>query len=996
VRNKKHSSVVFAKKSSIIATEFALAMMAAQFAYAQQQTEVAAAERVERVEITGTRLPTLSVEGPSPVTVMNAQEIRMDGLTKTEDLLNNLPQVYAAQGTATSNGATGTANVNLRNLGVNRNLVLMNGRRLPPGSPRSGAESYAADLNQIPAPLIQRVEMLTGGASAVYGSDAMSGVVNFIMNDRFEGLQIDYNHTFSNHRQHHDPAQAAVRTSAAGNPDQYRVPDDVTSDGKINSISMLMGRNFADNKGNATVFLSYKKEDPVLQANRDFSACALGGSGGFTCAGSPTSFPGQFLLNAGAGPAVTIDRTTGLTRNFVNSTDLFNFGPYNYFRRPSEQYGLNAFAHLDVHPAVRAYTELSMHDNHTDAQIAPSGSFFTFQSISSDNPLLTPDWRTRLGFTGAGQTHDMFIGRRNIEGGGRDDDIRHTSFRAVAGAKGEVLKFWNYDVFTQIGKVLYQSIYKNDFSNIRIGRALDVITDPSTGQAACRSFVDGTDPNCRPWNIWSLGGVNADALNYLQVPGLQNGRTEQEIQGLTLSADLGGYGLKLPSAKNGVGLAVGFERRREKLQLDTDVSFTTNDLAGQGGATIGVKGALGADEIFGEVRVPIIEGQRFADLLSVSASYRHSEYTTNKNTNTYGVGAEWAPVRNYRFRGSYQHAVRHANITELFQPQGNNLFGMDSDPCGPTPDSSGNPTLPPTATPAQCAQSGITTQYGSNALFNPAGQYNFLQGGNVDLVPEKANTWTLGLVMTPIRNFTATIDYFSIKIDEAIDSAPPESILSQCLENNVLCDRVDRDPATGSLWLVDTGRIVAINENIGGYRTSGIDIAASYTQRLGALGSLGLHVLGTWVHKWEFEPIKGGGRFDCVGLYGGQCGTPNPEWRHKIRLSWGTPWSTDLAVTWRHIGKVLHEGTSDNPIINDTVAPINRTLGSRDYLDLSAQVAINKTFTLRGGVNNVLDRDPPIVSNTVADPSIFGNGNTFPQVYDSLGRVVFINVTAKF
>src|SRR5260221_11720772 len=219
--NNKRARTVFAKKPYVVATEIALAMIAAQIAYAQQPPEqtaqaaqpaqiaqaaqparTAAAEQVERIEITGTRIPQVNVEGPSPVTTLNAQDIKLDGHAKAEDLLNQLPQVYTSQGSMSSNGATGTANVNLRNLGPTRNLVLINGRRLPPGSPRSGSDSYAADLNQIPAPLIQRVELLTGGASAVYGSDAISGVVNFIMNDRFEGLQIDLNHSFYNHQQH--------------------------------------------------------------------------------------------------------------------------------------------------------------------------------------------------------------------------------------------------------------------------------------------------------------------------------------------------------------------------------------------------------------------------------------------------------------------------------------------------------------------------------------------------------------------------------------------------------------------------------------------------------------------------------------------------------------------------------------------------------------------------------------------------------------------------
>ena len=1027
MRKNKRSSVAFAKKSSIVATEVALALMGAQLAYAQQPPE-----RVERVEITGTRLPALSTEGPSPVAVMNAEEIRMDGLAKTEDLLNNLPQVYAAQSTAQANGASGTANVNLRNLGVNRNLVLLNGRRLPPGSPRSGSDSYAADLNQIPAPLIQRVELLTGGASAVYGSDAMSGVVNFIMNDKFEGVQIDLQHSFYNHKQHNDQISAIVRDRAATNPSQFKVPEDVDADGRINGVSLLLGKNFADNKGNATVFFGYKKESAVEQRNRDFSACALNPDDptdpdtnrNFTCGGSSTSFPGRFILDnaTASGRSLTVADSAGNTRPFASATDQFNFGPYNYYRRPSEQYNLNTFAHLDVAPSVRAYTELGFHDNHTDAVIAPSGIFLTPQTIFADNPLLSPAWRAEIaaanaacaaapaatncvangtataGFAAPTDFSTIVIGRRNIEGGGRDDDIRHTSYRAVVGAKGEVLnKVWNYDVFFQDGKVLYQSTYRNEFSNLRIGRALDVVANPAAGGTGrvpigtpvCRSEVDGTDPLCRPYNLWSLGGVNAEGLGYIQIPGLQNGRTDQKVFGATLAADLKDYGIKLPSAKSGVGLVLGFERRLEKLQLDTDAAFSANDLAGQGGATLPVKGSLGVNELFAEARVPLIEGAPLADFLSVNASYRYSDYSTSKKTNTYGFGAEYAPVRNYRLRGSYQHAVRHANIVELFQPRGTNLFGMNEDPCGPAM----------TATAAECARTGLPAgSYGAGILDSPAGQYNFIQGGTATLDPEKADSITVGLAFTPTRNLTGTIDYWQIKIKEAIDNAPPDFILNQCLHNNVRCADVQRDPLFNTLWLTG-GSVTALNENLGGYEASGVDLALNYLQRIGGAGGLGFHFLATWLNKWEFEPVKGQGRFDCVGLYGSQCsgnGGPLPEWRWKLRTTWQTPWNLDLAATWRHIDKVDIEGTSDNPLLHDpNVAHTDRELGERDYLDLALSWNISKTFAFRFGINNVFDRDPPIVSSIIADPAIFGNGNTFPGIYDSLGRLVFFNLAIK-
>jgi outer membrane receptor protein involved in Fe transport len=1037
---KNRSTAVFAKKSSIVATEVALALMAAQFAYAQQPVQTA--ERVERVEITGTRLPALNVEGSSPITVLNEQEIRMDGLQKAEDLLNNLPQVTAAQGSYASNGAVGTAQVNLRGLGPTRNLVLVNGRRLPPGSPDTGSTSnYAADLNQIPIPLVQRIENLTGGASAVYGSDAMSGVVNFIMNDRFEGLQFDVNHSFYNHQQQENHISDIVRARSLTNPSQFQVPGDIGSDGKVRGLSMLMGRNFADNRGNATLFFNYRKDDAVLQSSRDFSACALGPNHGpnvdqtplstatdFVCAGSSTSATGRFILTGADGPGSNGSRTiadaAGNTRAFNRNTDQFNFNPFNYFRRPAEQYGFNAFAHLDVAPSVRAYTELGFHDNHTDAQIAPSGIFLGSVTTPVDfaNPFLSADWKTRLAaanavcaanpatcdvataggpFVAPGNKSLVVIGRRNVEGGGRDDDIRHSSYRVVFGLKGDVAKKWNYDVFFQTGKVLYQETYLNDFSKSRLAKALDVVPNTATGgsprvaagQPVCRSELTTTgvadDANCRPYNIWQLGGVTPDALAYLQTPGFKSGYTQQHVANLTVSSDLGTYGVKLPSARTGVGVVLGGERRKETLVLNTDAEFSTFDLAGQGGPTIGARGSLVSDELFGEVRVPLIEKAPFADLLSVSGSARHSAYSDNKNTNTYGLGAEWAPVRAYRLRGSYQRAVRHANIVELFQGTGNNLFDMASDPCGGSP----------SATAAQCARTGVTTNYGNPLLDSPAGQFNYRQGGNANLKPETANTWTLGLVFNPAKNVTGTIDWWSIKIDDTINPPPPASVLSACLNDGLQCNKIHRD-SQQTLWLFSNGGIDSFTDNLGSYKATGVDVALSWTQRMGGMGGFGLNFIGSYMAKWELEPFKGGAKFDCAGFFGSQCGyasgSPLPKWRHKMRASWSTPWNVDLALTWRHIDKVKNELTSSDQALSGDVAPMDRELGARDYFDLAGSWVINKTFGLRVGVNNIFDKDPPLVTNGTAGPSIFGNGNTFPQTYDTLGRFVFMNLVAKF
>lgn len=1009
-KKNERRGTAFAKKPCVIATEIAIAMMTAQFAYAQQ---VAQAERVERVEITGTRIPQLNVEGVSPITVLNAQDIKLDGLAKPEDLLNVLPAVTPSYGSNIANGATGTATVSLRGLGVTRNLVLVNGRRLPPGSPGYGAsDGYAADLNQIPTPLIQRVEVLTGGASAVYGSDAISGVVNFIMNDKFEGLQIDVNHSFYNHRQQNPQGTAdAVRASANPAPGVvnplFVVPGNVASDGDIHNISLLMGKNFADNKGNATLFFSYKVEDPLLQAARDFSACSLGGGDAFACIGSSTGSTGRFTF--GDGVRRTVADAAGNLRPFTNA-DTFNFGPYNHFRRPSEQYGFNAFAHLDVAPSLRAYGEFGFHDNHTISQIAPSGIFGELGTVDFSNPLLSADARAQIAahnfdpngvllpFAAPGDTASIVFQRRNVEGGGRQDDIRHTSFRWVLGMKGDILTHWNYDLFLQTGKVIYQNQYNNDFSKTRVKRALNVVPDnrvgsATFGQAVCQSVLDGSDPNCVPWDLWHIGGVTGAAVGYLSTPGLKNGYTQQQVQGGTLSADLGNYGWRLPTAKNGVGLVVGAERRKEALVLNTDLAFSSFDLAGQGGPIPPVSGKVTATDVFGEVRVPLIEGRQFADLLSVNGSYRRSRYSTGVTTNTYGLGAEWAPVRSFRFRGSYQHAIRAANILELFQAQGNQLFGLAADPCGSSDGAGGAPS----ATFVQCQRTGVTlAQYGSDALFNSANQYNYVTGGNPNLSPETSDSYTAGLVFTPTQNLTGSIDWWSIKIKDAVayGTTLAPAILTSCLNSGQQCNLIHRD-AFGTLWLLPAGGIDAFNANAGGYHLTGVDLAASYLLRLGRYGSLNLSGTGSWSPKWEFEPFKGQGKYDCAGLFGINCGVPLPKWRHKVRATWTTPWNLDLAFTWRHIGSTKAEGTSGNPLLAAAVSPSDEKLDKRDYLDIAASWTVDKSLTLRAGVNNVFDKDPPIASGDVL-PVGFGNGNTFPQMYDTLGRLVFIGATLKW
>jgi iron complex outermembrane receptor protein len=914
--------------------------LAAPSVYAQPAPPPATDFR-EKLTVTGSRLPTSpNLESTSPINIITQQDVQFEHPVSIENLLNGMPQVAADYGNMNSNGATGTATVNLRGLGAARTLVLINGRRLPAGSPLL----FATDINAIPVPLIQRIDLYTGGASAVYGSDAVSGVVNFILNDRFEGVQIDVGHSFYNHQQGNGLADV-IRGRAATNPAQFAVPGDVDSDGEVENYSVLLGGNFANGKGNATVFLGYERSHPVLQRDRDYSACSTGSdANGLNCAGSSTTAPGGRFFDLNTGNSFTIANAAGGVRPFSSATDQFNFGPYNFYQRPDERYTVSALGHYDIAPWARAYAEFNFHDDRSLAQIAPSGVFFGSSPVPQlffNNPLLSDAFKTAFGIT-ATTPGDLFIGRRNLEGGGRLDDLRHTSYRGVVGVKGDIswLKGWDYDLWYQMGKVVFSRTYRNDFSNTRIVRALDVVPDtrpgPGLGQPVCAAVLNGTDPNCVPYNIFTLGGVTQAALDYLQTPGLSRGFTEQSVVGGTVSADLGMYNWRLPWAKDGIGVAFGAERRVEKLELEVDTAFQTFDLAGQGGPLLPLNGRYDVKELYAELKVPIIQDRPWAQLLSVNGSYRYSDYSTGHTTDTYGIGAEWAPIKEARLRGSYQVAVRAANVVELFTAQGFNLFEMPSDPCaGPTP----------LATLAQCQRSGVTAaQFGADILTSPAGQYNYLQGGNPALAPEKAKSYTLGAVFTPMRNLNASIDYWRIKVDNVIDIVPSDLAVNQCVFQGQFCDLLHRDPLLGTLW-TNGGFVTGLNQNLSKRKTSGVDVAVNYNQPLGAWGNLGVNFVGTWVKDFTFD--VGLGEFDCAGFFGSKCGSPVPEWRHKLRGTWSTPWNVDLAATWRHIDKVDFEGTSSNPQLTTDTDPVNRQLAARDYIDLAASWAITKSQSLK-------------------------------------------------
>ena len=969
---------------------------------------------VAEVVVTGSRIPTPNLTSVSPVTSIGNAEIKAQGVTRVEDLINSLPQAFAAQGSSYANGSQGTATVNLRGLGAVRTVVLIDGRRLQAGNPTASltnTSAVAADLNFIPTPLVERVDVLTGGASAVYGADAVAGVVNFIMKKNFEGVRLDAQYSEFQHSQHSDQFQSVIRgkSAVAAVPSQYQVPGDVW-DGKGTEVSLTFGVNAPDGKGNITAYATYRQVSPILASERDFTACSANSTATyFTCGGSGTAYPATF-----AGTYIVDPAGPGNTFRLANGSDVYNFAPTNYLQRPDTRYGFGAFAHYEVAPWAEAYMDVMFMQDTSTAQIAPGGIFVQggpgaggAYQINCNNPLMTAVQQGQLCGANAGTPfiQNLDIARRNIEGGGRINSFDHQEYRYVVGLKGDINADWKYDGFIQLGSTTLSQTTNNFFLTSRITNSLLVGTD-AAGAPQCLAKLAGTDPTCVPYNIFKIGGVTKDALNYLQVPAYSAGSITEQVANVSLIGQLP-ESLHSPWATERLGVALGAEYRREHLDFGADFAQTAGLLNGQGGAQPPVNGGFDVYELFGELRVPLVQDMAFAKRVDLELAYRYSDYSNAGGTNTYKISGDWEVMDGLRFRVGYNRAVRAPNVVELFAPLNVTLDGTQ-DPCAGL--TAGNALV------AKCMSLFNLTQAQVLGLRpDPANQYNGQLGGSANLKPETADTWTAGVVLQPsmIPGLNITVDYFDIDVTDYINKIGANTILNGCVlqGRNDFCSLVHRD-AIGSIRSVQ-GYVMDPLFNLGGLHTAGVDVSGTYrtgldTFGLQNLGGIQLSFNGTYLDKLETTPQKGDKPIECAGFYGSTCAalggtqTPNPQWRHKARVTWTTPFPYDLALSaqWRFYSDVDLDATSSDVRLQTTAAKFaaektDYHLGSRSYLDLLASFTVKDNYSFRVGVNNVLDKDPPL-NGAVNCPTGACNQNVWPQVYDALGRYVFVGLTANF
>ncbi|HEY6640745.1 TonB-dependent receptor domain-containing protein [Povalibacter sp.] len=968
-------------------------------------------ENIQEVVVTGSRIAAPNLTSTSPVQVVSSKEIQQSGRTDVVEILNSLPQVIQNSQVDFSNTSNslstpgGITTVNLRGIGPQRTLVLVDGRRLGSADANTGNPNPSANLDQIPMTLVERVDVVTGGASAVYGSDAIAGVVNFIMKKNFEGFAIDAQ--YGVYQRDNDNSFIRGLAEPRGIPLKGS-----TTDGDTFTVSLTAGANIADDRGNVTGYLTFRSAEPITGADIDFAGCqlSLNSDGTPRCAGSANS--NRFTL-AGTQYAVVGDQFIPWSvNNTTTPPPEFNSNPYVNMYRDNERYMGGFMAHIRLNDYFEPYAEFGFMNDRTRVDIAPSGLFENsnpyngsgFYSVNCSNPLLSAQQRSILctpaqiaaDLASPGSSSvDINIGRRNVEGGPRIAEFEHDNYRAVIGARGNLGDAWNYDAY---GQYYYTSLFNSNTNYLNFAAIADALQ--VTGTADNPTCISGS-ATCVPFNIFRDGGVTPDQLATLYTDGTAYGTVTQKIAHADVTGDLGAYGLQLPTAETGIGINVGVEYRSEDLSFKPDAAELSGNLAGFSGASVAIDDGYDVKEVFTEIRVPLIQGRTGIYDLMVDGGYRYSDYSTAGSTDTYKLELQYAPVRDLRFRGSYQHAIRAPNIIELFNPQNygqQSFFGVD--PCARQPDGS-----PATRSLEDCLRTGITAaQYGNGGSTNTipqcvSNQCGQVTGGNPNLDPEQADTYSVGVTWAPSGlSLIASLDYYDIKLTDAVGSIPGAFLFTQCIDtgNPEFCSQIVRTSAgalTGAS-VATGGYILQTGVNIGEVTLKGIDAQASYTLSLGdRFGGLAFALNGSYIIAAENTPLPENDQsYDCVGLFGTICQTITPEWRHNLRISWETPWDLDLSLNWRFIQGTDLDTNQSDPDLASGFDEFNSHLPSVSYFDLSALWRLGTGTTFRAGINNIFDKDPPLISTEVSGT---GGPNTYPT-YDTLGRQAFLGISQQF
>ena len=1010
----------------------AIALVAAGTNATAQDTEAAAPQAGnadDTIVVTGSRLESRGFDAPTPVSVVDEEEYTLSGTQNVENLLLDTPQFTGNQlegpraNTVQAGSPVGVSTLNLRNFGASRNLVLVNSRRFAITGP-----AMTTDVNTIPAALVERTEVVTGGSSAVYGSDAIAGVVNFVLRDDFEGVSLDAQTTW----------------------------DQPTST-PTHSIDLTVGGNFDSGRGNLTASIGYLDRGSITYEERgDFAVpglsdgCVTADSYSSNGPGTPLSVPGgQTCAEAGGrlgfvtggSSAIPNGRIGGLPtfgsdpafdtlltaagledmssigaifsddgqnlRPFLDPDDRFDLSPNSFLITPMERWMGNVFGHYDFNDKMTGYAEFHASTNVTDVQIAPTNATGNFL-IEVDNPYVSSEVQDIFAYLDANETGQTSVTRGSLTMSTTPNDglavinynrrfsdlptrfasSDHSVIRAAIGIRGDLgdlspsfFREIGYDVYFTHAETTETIVQTGSVSLSRIQRSM-----LSSG---------GSAPLLNPFGQ----NISDEAAAEIGVSSVSKIDAEQDV----LVASMTGVAFDAPAGP--VDFALGFEYRDASASYTPDEFLSSGDVSGWNAAQA-TDGSQSVQEIFGEIRVPIISGKQFVERLNVNGAFRYSDYDLSGvgGVWTYSAGAEWAVTSDLSFRGQFQHAIRAPNVGELFGGQGTD-GPTATDPC-----SASQPASEQTeAVRAVCIATGVPEDLVFTSAVQPSPFLTQVRGGNPDLSPEESDTTTFGVIYEPnwLDGLVFSVDYFNIELEDAIaplGGGGLQNVLNLCYNtlqdaDSVYCQAVNRDAVTGEI--TGPNYVLTTNANIGGIETSGLDFNARYgfDTDWGLFGEGSSWELSTaWTYTDEFTvtPIQDLPELknECVGAWGGTCGQPLPEWKGTTRLTWMTGPST-LSLRARYIGELTHDSIAvpkargeSFPSPDTLVTP---TIDSYLYWDLTAGLELGEDAEITVGARNLFDEEPPVLGSFQ-----LGGANTIPATYDVEGRVFFVGVNKRF
>ena len=1003
-------------KAGTASFALSLALVSAP-AFAQDTTD-AAAQPVAQAEttstgddpivVTGSLIKNPNLERATPVNVTTADDIEMLQSNVAEEILREIPGVVPSIGSAVNNGNGGSSFVNLRGLGENRNIVLLDGTRMTPADLNG-----LFDLNNVPLALIERVDVLTGGASTTYGADAVSGVVNFVTRRDFAGME----------------ATAGYQLTEQG-------------DGAVFRADVTVGANFDDGRGNAVLSIGYQEADPVYQGARKFSQFSIdsysGGIGG-SGTGTPARFSGvnpTGVDNGGGTRQITADgsgfRTTA-------AFDAYNFNPYNIFQTPFKRYNMFGSARYEVSDAVEVYTRGIFSKNIVSTIVAPSGAFGLPVQINLNNPFLTTAQRNAFcafdtnpaagvytprfsaaecaaAATATGRNDPNYrevttsLSRRASEYGPRVSDFTTTYFDYKLGFRGGITDSIDWDIFGAYGQSENVQVQKGYWLNSRVRQAL-----LANNKNECQNTANG----CVPLNVFGPDGTITPAMNaFLNAESQVAVKTTLAQARGTISGDLG---WAIPMANDPVAFAVGAEYRNYGATQQSDMLSQSGDMGGAGGASPNIDGGFKVWEAFGELVLPLIQDKPFFEDLTLEGGIRYSSYSVDAPTNpkfdtwTWKAGGSWTPVSGVKIRGNYAHAVRAPNISELFSPLNTILTNLAVDPCaGAAPVTNANLR-------AVCIAQGAPAST-IGAIANPSSaQANSQQGGNLNVKPETSNSWTLGLVLQPsaLSGFSASLDYYNIKIKGAITSLTPGDAISACFDNitassatDPACTVIRRNQLTGGLDgdSQSTPGLYLPLSNAGRLSTDGFDLAVNYKHDVG-FADFSYAFNGNWTRSSKFQATPSSLNRECTGYYSANCASIQPEWSFSQRFTLGFE-DVDVSLLWRYLSKSQFE---PQQIADDLAAAIDagcrnpegadedacmvnpefRKIPAKHYFDLTTRFMVTDNLSVTLTAQNLFNTKPKLVGASVGSTS-YNSGNVYPSTYDALGRRYGVAVKLKF